>query len=396
MIDFPANPNIGDAFQNGNTIYKCVAINPAVWTATVAASGIPEAPTDAKLYGRKSAAWSEVSKTTLGLGNVDNTSDANKPIITATATALAGKEPSIAGGTAAQYWRGDKVFAALNKAAVGLDQVDNTSDANKPVSNATSLQLGTKEPTIPAANASYYYRGDKTWQVLNSGAVGLGNLLNNRQVVDLRNGQNTIYIGWNNGAVDLQIDGTYFGTTWPMNITGRSGTTGRADGQDACNNWGFASGSATFPYMRNAGGTLVPLCYSTNWDRTAVGFRVYAAAPYTFEINGDAGAYGISCAPSDERIKNNIIDSTINATAAVKAMRMIEFDLEGSHYGVGFSAQNLKTVNPLLAFGVAQPEGSPWHQFGVVLNPNVPMITAYLAKALQEALARIDALEAQP
>lgn len=46
------------------------------------------------------------------------------------------KEPSITAGTTGQYWRGDKTFQALNQAAVGLDQVNNTSDANKPVSTA--------------------------------------------------------------------------------------------------------------------------------------------------------------------------------------------------------------------------------------------------------------------
>src|SRR5258705_311064 len=33
-------------------------------------------------------------------------------------TALAGKEPTITAGTNLQYWRGDKVFATLNTAAV--------------------------------------------------------------------------------------------------------------------------------------------------------------------------------------------------------------------------------------------------------------------------------------
>jgi hypothetical protein len=79
MIDFPANPTVGQTFQSGNTVYKCVSTAPAVWSATVAAAGIPEAPADGGLYGRKSAAWSIVNKTALGLGNVDNTSDANKP-----------------------------------------------------------------------------------------------------------------------------------------------------------------------------------------------------------------------------------------------------------------------------------------------------------------------------
>ena len=46
------------------------------------------------------------------------------------------KEATIAAGTTAQYWRGDKSWQAHDKASVGLSNVDNTSDVNKPVSTA--------------------------------------------------------------------------------------------------------------------------------------------------------------------------------------------------------------------------------------------------------------------
>jgi len=53
------------------------------------------------------------TKADIGLGNVDNTSDANKPISTAMQTALNGKEPTITAGTTSQYWRGDKTWQTL-------------------------------------------------------------------------------------------------------------------------------------------------------------------------------------------------------------------------------------------------------------------------------------------
>lgn len=77
-----------------------------------------------------------VTASDLSLGNVNNTSDANKPVSTATQTALSLKENSITATTSADYYRGDKTFQTLNKTAVGLPNVDNTSDANKPVSTA--------------------------------------------------------------------------------------------------------------------------------------------------------------------------------------------------------------------------------------------------------------------
>lgn len=44
---------------------------------------------------------------------------------------LLAREGTIAPGTTSQYYRGDKTWQTLNKAAVGLENVDNTSDSDK-------------------------------------------------------------------------------------------------------------------------------------------------------------------------------------------------------------------------------------------------------------------------
>jgi hypothetical protein len=67
-------------------------------------------------------------------------------------------EPTITATTSADYYRGDKTFATLNKAAVGLGNVDNTSDANKPVSTAQQTAIDAKTNKLIVANrqtASY-------------------------------------------------------------------------------------------------------------------------------------------------------------------------------------------------------------------------------------------------
>ena len=89
-----------------------------------------------------------LAKSDVGLSNVDNTSDADKPISTATQTALNAKEPTITAGTTSQYYRGDKTFQTLDKAAVGLSNVDNTSDADKPVSTAQATAIALKQDTL--------------------------------------------------------------------------------------------------------------------------------------------------------------------------------------------------------------------------------------------------------
>ena len=59
-------------------------------------------------------------------------------------SALDTKEPLIADGATSDYWRGDKSWQVLDKTAVGLSNVDNTSDANKPISTATQTALDLK------------------------------------------------------------------------------------------------------------------------------------------------------------------------------------------------------------------------------------------------------------
>lgn len=61
---------------------------------------------------------------------------------------LSSKENSISLGTVSQYWRGDKSWQSLDRTAIGLSNVDNTSDLLKPISTATQTALNTKQATL--------------------------------------------------------------------------------------------------------------------------------------------------------------------------------------------------------------------------------------------------------
>ena len=84
-----------------------------------------------------STAVAALTKSSVGLANVDNTSDASKPVSTATQTALDLKAP-----LANPTFTG--TVAGVTKAHVGLGNVDNTADASKPVSTATQTALDAK------------------------------------------------------------------------------------------------------------------------------------------------------------------------------------------------------------------------------------------------------------
>jgi hypothetical protein len=127
-----------------------------------------------------------ITKSMVGLGNVDNTSDANKPISSATQTALNLKfntadttSLNLTSRFAAKLNYTDTSFlftqsdtnqlnltnrfnlkaninsptftgtvGGITKSMVGLGNVDNTSDANKPISSATQTALNLKQNTL--------------------------------------------------------------------------------------------------------------------------------------------------------------------------------------------------------------------------------------------------------
>jgi hypothetical protein len=115
------------------------------------------------------------TKAQVGLGNADNTSDADKPISTATQTALNAKEPTITAGTTSQYYRGDKTFQTLDKSAVGLANVDNTSDVNKPVSTAQATAIALKQDTLVSGTNIKTINGNS---LLGSGNLAISAVVN--------------------------------------------------------------------------------------------------------------------------------------------------------------------------------------------------------------------------
>ncbi len=80
---------------------------------------------------------SGITSTMVGLGNVDNTADADKPVSTAQQTEIDTKadiaSPTFTG-----------TVSGISSTMVGLGNVDNTSDANKPVSTAQQTEIDTK------------------------------------------------------------------------------------------------------------------------------------------------------------------------------------------------------------------------------------------------------------
>ena len=105
-----------------------------------------------------------LTKADLGLGNVDNTGDINKPVSTPTQNAL-----DLKANLASPTFTG--TVSGITKSMIGLANVDNTTDLNKPVSTPTQNALDLK-----ANLASPTFSG--TVSGITKAMVGLGNVDN--------------------------------------------------------------------------------------------------------------------------------------------------------------------------------------------------------------------------
>jgi hypothetical protein len=107
--------------------------------------------------------------------------------LTALDTAVAGKEPSIALGTATQYWRGDKTWQVLENDVrateligfsltalddvVATDSVIGAFGKLQAQINRADADVSGKEPIIAAGTVTQYWRGDKGWHELNPAVI---------------------------------------------------------------------------------------------------------------------------------------------------------------------------------------------------------------------------------
>lgn len=106
---------------------------------------LSDAPSDGKTYGRKNAAWAEVVADWSAVTGKPAVIAAGADAAAARAAIGAGTSNLAIGTTASTAKAGNYV---PTKADVGLGNVDNTSDANKPVSTAQLAAINAKQATL--------------------------------------------------------------------------------------------------------------------------------------------------------------------------------------------------------------------------------------------------------
>lgn len=138
-------------FLTGNGFILVPRVTTTERNALTAANGMLVYDTTLKsFYKYENDVWSSFGGGSAAWGGITGTLSSQTDL----QNALNAKENSITAGTTAQYFRGDKTFQTLDKTAVGLGNVDNTSDLNKPISTATQTSLDNRPVLISTATAS--------------------------------------------------------------------------------------------------------------------------------------------------------------------------------------------------------------------------------------------------
>jgi hypothetical protein len=154
-----------DPLFSSSAASKITAADKVKWNSTSTTLDLKAPIADPTFTGTVSG----IDKTMVGLTNVDNTSDANKPVSTATQTAL-----DLKATLASPTFTG--TVSGIDKTMVGLTNVDNTSDADKPVSTATQTALDLKAAYYPGtATGQMNYWDGSAWVVVAPGASLPGN-----------------------------------------------------------------------------------------------------------------------------------------------------------------------------------------------------------------------------
>lgn len=132
-------PDIKKAFyqsQTDSTNSILAALNEVIQQANI---DIAESQSSVSTHEAKKDNPHNVTKEQIGLGQVDNTSDAHKPISTATQIAINNQSHSLKSHTSNLNNPHN-----VTKEQLGLGACDNTSDADKPISTATQTALAQK------------------------------------------------------------------------------------------------------------------------------------------------------------------------------------------------------------------------------------------------------------
>jgi len=265
-----------------------------------------------------------LTKSDLGLANVDNTSDANKPISSATQTALDAKVDSnaaISAGTATK----------ITYDAKGLVTAGTTLDVTDiPTFTPASAGAGGTTGGVPvslAGDQGKYLRADGTWQTIAAGASVAGS---NTQVQFNNSGAfgASANFTWDNAAAQLVVSGSdNVATTPTFTVRDNAGTV-----EFQVRNTGLIFGQTIDTGTVSNTVRIGPSTFSTGTpqDGVLIGRSAGVAAGATFSqcvfigaLSGNKATTAQRCAGIGQSTLQNLTSGTDNTAFGVQALQNI-------------------------------------------------------------------------
>ena len=210
-----------------------------------------------------------------------------------------------------------------------------------------------------------------------------GTLVSNATLTTDNSGNLKFFTGTSSGAEHMRLD---------ANGTLLFATTSTTLGDNGVRIYKVGSGTGTFAEIANGGSGVALRCSRSGSDGQVQQYAKGTTVVGSVNVTASSTSYNTS---SDYRLKENDVDMT-GAVARVKQLQPKRFNFIADPDDTtvdGFMAHEVQTVVPEAITGThneVDDEGNPVYQ-GIDQAKLVPLLTG----ALQEAIAKIEALEAR-
>jgi hypothetical protein len=340
-----------------------------------------------------------LAKADVGLGNVDNTSDANKPVSTATQTALDGKVDKVVGKglSTNDYTTAEKTKLAGIEAGATADQTKADIDALG--INAATVGGFTVGKSVPS-NAVFT---DTTYSVATTSANGLmsstdktklDGVATNANNYSHPTGDGNLHVpatGTTNNGKVLTAGSTAGSLSWTTipsapvtSVAGKTGvvTLAKADvGLGNVDNTADSAKNVLSATKLTTARTINGVSFDGTANITVADSTKLPLAGGT--ISGDLTVTGTITETSDARVKENV-QTLENSLEMVKSLRGVSYNKIGSDLEeIGFIAQEVEEILPELV--MTDSEGNK----SVVYSRTV----ALLVEAMKQQQKQIDELK---